>query len=197
MGDLGFTILVADSDPSDPNSEDDGTVAIISINKATDEVNGIVQKANGQKMKFTQTKGNPAWAVEAKEFVPPAWACGVGAEDESVEQSQRRSLFEDVGLDYAHDHHYHEEHDHHHHHHHDETSEETLTYLKENLRGSNIKMGKRRKLQSGGSYNYQVDVYIEVDQTLVNDNGGIFNPNTINYVNSIFTGANTIYEVSF
>lgn len=180
VGNLGFTLLVADSD----SDEEDGTIAIIAINDVTEEVNGIVQK-KGQNMKFTQTKGNPAWAIEAEEFIPPAWACGVGSEEEAA---GRRSLVEHGD----HDHH---DHDHEGHDHHDrESTEHTLAYLKENLRGSNIQMGKRRKLQSGGSYDFQVDVYIEVDQALVNDNGGIFNPNTINYVNSIFTGANTIYE---
>lgn len=98
------------------------------------------------------------------------------------------------------DHHHHEDsshNDHREHHHNHEMSDidSALSYIKDNLRGSSVRLGKRRKLQSGGSYSYQVDIYLEIDQQLVNDNGGILNPNTINYVNSIFTGANSIYEV--
>lgn len=98
------------------------------------------------------------------------------------------------------DHHHHEDSSHNdhreHHHNHDMSDiDSALSYIKDNLRGSSVRLGKRRKLQSGGSYSYQVDIYLEIDQQLVNDNGGILNPNTINYVNSIFTGANSIYEV--
>ena len=74
VGELDHTILVADTD-----EEDDGTVVLLSVNKATEEVDGIVQK-NGQNMKITQTKGNNTWAFEAPEFVPPVWECGVGRE---------------------------------------------------------------------------------------------------------------------
>ena len=77
----------------------------------------------------------------------------------------------------------------------EDSMDQTLSHIRENLRGSNVQFEKRRRL-AHGAYSYQVDLYIEVDQTLVNDNGGVFNPNTINYVNAIVTGANTIFEVS-
>ena len=181
VGELDHTILVADMD-----EEEDGTIAILSVNKATEQVNGIVQKKNGQKMKFTQTKGNKAWAFEAEEFIPPAWECGVGHEEESA---AGRRLIHDGDIKEYHDHHDHD-------HNIGSNIQDALDHIKEGLRGSNLRIGKRRKLQTAGSYTYQVDIYVEIDQTLVNDNGGIFNPNTINYVNALFTGANTIYEVS-
>lgn len=57
VGELDHTILVADMD-----AEEDGTVALISVNKVTEEVNGIVHKG-GRKMKFTQKKGKKVGAV--------------------------------------------------------------------------------------------------------------------------------------
>jgi len=190
VGELDHTILVADMD-----AEEDGTVALISVNKVTEEVNGIVHKG-GRKMKFTQKKGKKANAYAAPEFVPPAWECGVGHDHESA---GRRSLEETSDEQSMKDHHHHEDSSHNdhreHHHNHDMSDiDSALSYIKDNLRGSSVRLGKRRKLQSGGSYSYQVDIYLEIDQQLVNDNGGILNPNTINYVNSIFTGANSIYE---
>ena len=71
--------------------------------------------------------------------------------------------------------------------------DQALSHIKDNLRGSNICSKKRHRL-ARENYNHQVDLYIEVDQGLVNANGGL--PNTINYVNSLVTGANTIFEVS-
>lgn len=174
VGELGYTLLVTDTE-----AEEDGTIALIAVDKATDNVNGIVQKATGEKMKFVQTKGNPAWAVEAEEFVPPAWACGVSGD---AEESVDRRLEDHEG-------HHHD--DYHHHHHGTENSETALQDIKEGLRGSTVRMGKRRKLQTG-DYNYQVDVFIEIDQTLVTKTGSL--SNAIAYVNTIFTGANTIYE---
>ena len=100
-------------------------------------------------------------------------------------------------MEHEEEHHHSHSHNHGHDelHDHGDSMDQALSHIKENLRGSNIRFEKRRRLV-GGNYNYQVDLYIEVDQTLVNDNGGVFNPNTVNYVNLIVTGANTIFEVS-
>jgi hypothetical protein len=159
------------------------------------------------------------------------WSCG--NTDNNVE---RRSLSEDDHQEY-HDHSHREHSDHEF----DASSiDNTIADLKHSLRGSDrgsdLRVGKRRRVQ-GASYAYWVDVYVEIDHALCNRNGetcasGI-GPKTLNYgeltfqpyhlvyffaryrplslsfltyifsissmdsVNALFTGANTIYEVSF
>ena len=85
-----------------------------------------------------------------------------------------RRLMED-----HHDHDYHhDDHDHHHHDHeddhsfhlHSENTMEALADVQRSLRGSSMRLGKRRRLQ-GGSYSYQVDIYVEIDQQLCIDTG--------------------------
>ena len=164
----------------------------------------------------------------------------MGAEEtRSAANEASRSLFGD-GHDEDHDHfdHDHSDHDHsdHDHTHHFDPSntEGALADLHRSLRGSELRIGKRRRVQ-GASYAYWVDVYVEIDKALCTDNGDTcatgIGTNTINYgefrfflmcwsrfvraylpltpaimstnisfslhsVNAIFTGANTIYEVS-
>jgi hypothetical protein len=80
----------------------------------------------------------------------------------------------------------------HHHSHHDHSDHEfdpsnikdTLADLKHSLRGSELRIGKRRRVQ-GGSFAFWVDIYIEIDHALCNANGetcatGI-GPKTVNY----------------
>ena len=91
------------------------------------------------------------------------------------------------------------EHSHHHHHHFDSQNiEQTLSHIKEKLHGSNIRLGERRRVQENDErgYSYTVDITFDVDRYLVDQNGGIFEPNTVEYINAIVTGANRIYEVS-
>ena len=143
----------------------------------------------------------------AEEFEPPAWSCG------NTPDMERRFLSEDDdhGDDDDHDHDHsdhrdHSDHHDHHDHHHDFDplkTEEALTDLRRSLRGAEMCMGKRRRVeQQGAGYAYWVDMYIEIDRDLCARNGelatcdaGTIGPNTINYVNALFVGANTIYEV--
>jgi len=178
------TILVGDDDES-------GMFAIIAVEKIGGTTNGIVQK-NGEKVKITQNgRGQKAWAEAAQDFVPPAWACGVGANEMvNARTGVDRLLLEDVeDADHDHSDQDHSDHDHYsnHHHTHDfepSKTEEALADLQHSLRGSDVRIGKRRRVQ-GASYNYWVDVYVEIDYALCNDNGetcanGI-GTNTINY----------------
>ena len=134
---------------------------------------------------------NQAFARPAEEFTPPAWACGVGA-DENVDNVKDvgRFLFED-GHDDHHDpfDHDHSAHDHHDHSHDFDPSkiEMALADLKHSLRGSEVRVGKRRRVQAL-AYNYWVDIYIEIDRYLCDKkgelaicDGGTIGPNTINY----------------
>ncbi|KAL7533144.1 hypothetical protein ACHAXR_005066, partial [Thalassiosira sp. AJA248-18] len=180
------TILVSDLD--DDEEVDDGSVAIIAVDKKTDDVNGIIDKG-GAKMKFTQKKGKKAWAHDAPEWTSPPWSCG--SEDIASEEQISRHLLED-------DHHGH--HHHHHHHEHDDTDPLDLTEITQGLRGSSMRQqGKRRKLQeASGGYTYQVDIYMEIDFELCSKNGEDCldgpGPLTMNYINLLFAGANNIYE---
>ena len=85
-------------------------------------------------------------------------------------------------------------HDNHEHAHHHQTNNQhgvdnALKHIQDNLRGANIHIGDERKLQGSQSYNYQVDLYIEIDQAFVNLNQGVLEPNTVDYLNAIVTGA--------
>ena len=127
--------------------------------------------------------------------------------------TSRRHLLENETDHHHHDHdHDHHDHDHHNHSHahghshshgthdHDRLDLDEIT---KSLRGSNIRLGKRRELQepSDEDYSYQVDMYIEIDPNLCANNGETCTPasgagvNTVNYINALFAGANAIYEV--
>lgn len=109
-----------------------------------------------------------------------------------------RHLLEETTHDHHHDHdhsHPHDEHDHSNMYHGID-----LTEIKNDLRNSNLRLGKRRDLQTTTGYKFQVDMYIEVDFDLCAKHGeactnGV-GPKTLNYINVIFAGANTVYEVS-
>lgn len=61
------------------------------------------------------------------------------------------------------------------------------------MRGADVKyIGKHRRLQ-GVDYTYQVDLYVEIDQTFITRSGGTMT-NAVNYVNALVTAANVAYE---
>ena len=120
------------------------------------------------------------WVSTAKSFDPPPWACGTGAEEtRGAAKEASHSLFEN-GHDHNHDHS-----DHDHTHHFDPSNtKDALADLQHSLRGSELRIGKRRRMQ-GASYTYWVDVYVEIDFAFCTRNGetcqtGI-GTNTINY----------------
>ncbi|KAL7530536.1 hypothetical protein ACHAXR_003545, partial [Thalassiosira sp. AJA248-18] len=183
------TVLVADMD-----AEKVSTFAIIQVNKETGVSDGIAIKA-GQAMQITQNMGEKVrslfdvvciLSVLPPEYVPPKRECHVDELEEvtdELEEVHNRTLRDN------------NEEDHHHHHHHvgEEGMEQALLHLKESLRGSDIRLGNRRKLQVAGSYNFQVDIIILVD-TALNGGSTSLQRSTIDYVNLIVTGANTIFE---
>ena len=146
-------------------------------------------------MHIRQKKGRSIVAEEEAEFVPPAWECTVAEEHEEDPLRHRHLEEEEDG------HHHDDHHDHSHHHHdHDHGLDGndlpgSFEHLRKCLRGADVsKIGKRRKLQDSYlPYSYQVDLYIEFDQKLVQNNGGSIQ-NTYNYINSLVTMANQIYE---
>jgi hypothetical protein len=160
---------------------------------------------------YHQYQFQQAWVTKAASFTPPRWSCGVGSFKHTTafggknSMSHGRSLLKDShhnedGI--GHDHHEDEADDTHihHHHHHDYNSHEDhanhaamldgLDQIQRGLSGngssSTVRLGERRQLQgSTKPYNYQVDLYIEIDNLFCALNGedcstGI-GPNTINY----------------
>lgn len=130
----------------------------------------------------------------AAQFVPPVWTCG---NDNSTKPTTRH-LFEEE----EDEHHDHDDHDHSHQHEHDHSTTDgiDLSDIKNELRNSNLRLGKRRELQTATRYKFQVDMYIEIDFDLCAKHGesctnGV-GPQTLNYINVLFAGANTVYEVS-
>jgi hypothetical protein len=131
-----------------------------------------------------------AWANAAEAFTPPAWSCGYGEEqDLRAEKDVDRFLFEDVQdndhHDFDHDDTQHDHSDHDHSNRFDPSSTEmALSDLRHSLRGSELRIGKHRRVQNQ-AFSYWVDIYVEIDRALCADNGetcanGI-GPNTINY----------------
>ena len=112
----------------------------------------------------------------AEKFEPPAWSCGNDVDN----IMERRSLIEGVHNEY-HDHSHHEHSDHHF----DPSNiEDTIADLQHSLRGSELRLGKRRRVQ-GASFAHWVDMYIEIDPDLCTDNGETctttIGPKTVNY----------------
>ena len=81
---------------------------------------------------------------------------------------------------------------------------EALADVQRSLRGSSMRLGKRRRLQAGGMYNYQVDIYVEIDQQLCIDtgddcanNGGQPGSIVINYGKSLLCVLTTYHTFLF
>jgi hypothetical protein len=114
------------------------------------------------------------------DFVPPAWSCGVNSRQEL--NSTARYLVENDQND-----------DHHSNHNFDPSNNNALAHVQHSLRGSEMRIGKRRRVQGTSRYSYWVDIYVEIDYELCNDNGesalcraGTIGPNTINYGKSLY-----------
>ena len=140
-----------------------------------------------------------------------------GRHHHDVHESSRILLTSDEEEEEEDDHreeNHHTHHDHDHHHHLDLSSsssssssnmaKETMVNLRRDLRLSQfLQVGKRRRndVQSTTTttttalYTYWVDIYIEIDIQLCTANGeSTIGPKTLNYINALFVGANTIFE---
>jgi hypothetical protein len=171
------TLLVSDA------SE---TFALLAVDP-DDNVAGIVDKGS-KPFKIRQEKGKKVKALEETNLTPPDWSCEVDHEDVEPKGVFDRQLEEEQ------EHHHDHDHDHdHHHHHHDHQVESAMQTLSKQLRGTKINpLNKPRRLQSA-AYNYQVDLYMEIDNAFVTRAGGSVTA-ALNYVNSLVTAANVIYE---
>ena len=84
---------------------------------------------------------------------------------------------------------------HHRQHHSLEKEEEDLSVMESMMKSvegiRSNPLNKPRRLQTV-DYKYQVDMFIEIDNAFINSLGGL--NSAINYVNTLVTGANVIFE---
>jgi hypothetical protein len=166
-------------------SDDSSAFALLAVDPLTDDTQGIVQVKGKKPYKVSQSKGDNGGKAKAEEdtnAAPPAWSCGV-----SHGNPFGRKLHED-------EHEVHDiEHDNHEHDNHLEHIENAVESLSSQLRGVKVNpLNKPRRLQDSG-YNYQVDMYIEIDNDFITLSGGSM-ATAVNYVNSLITAANVVYE---
>lgn len=113
-------------------------------------------------------------ASAAEDFNPSAWSCGFSSKQEvnALKALEHRFLFED-GHNKDHDHSDHDRSTHNHFNHSDHfdpsNTEEVLADLQHLLRGSQLRIGKCRRVQE--SYSFWVDIYVEIDRDLCAGNG--------------------------
>ena len=185
---LLYTLLVTDIE----TAEGADTFAILAVNPETDDMHGIVEKRgqHGERVpyKVKQSKREnqgKATAIEEMDLPVPDWHCDVGQDDvleeeESREEEETLERKLKTGIEHSH-HHLHDDHD-----------LSTIEALAKSLRGIKFNpLDKPRRLETA-SYIFQVDMFIEIDNTLINLMGNL--NNAINYVNALVSGANIVYE---
>ncbi|KAL3787694.1 LOW QUALITY PROTEIN: hypothetical protein HJC23_012120 [Cyclotella cryptica] len=193
---LLYTLLVTDVDTVDGAD----TFAMLAINPETNDMHGLVEKKGkrGERVPYTvkQSKGENegiAMAQEQIELPPSDWHCDVAEEVPSEEESIERRLMSGarvrplVHKDSI-------QHGHHNHHGHGDQDKgiSAMDALRNVVRGIKVNpLNKPRRLQTA-SYNFEVEMYIEIDNTFVNNLGSL--SNAVNYVNTLVTGANVVYE---
>ncbi|KAL3780307.1 hypothetical protein HJC23_010569 [Cyclotella cryptica] len=169
---LLYTLLVTDVDTVDGAD----TFAMLAINPETNDMHGLVEKKGkrGERVPYTvkQSKGENegiAMAQEQMELPPSDWHCDVAEEVPGEEESIERRLMngDHHGI---HDRHGHGAQD----------------------KGISAMEALRKTLPVVSSYNFEVEMYIEIDNTFVNNLGSL--SNAVNYVNTLVTGANVVYE---
>ena len=182
-----------------------------------DGVEGMAQRAGEDLMHVHQSSGGAVTVTEQEKFVPPAdWTCGVGEDDipdassvQPGEASHRGLVAEADDLfgtshrqdrdHHGHAHHGHHYHDHHHHGH-DFNSNNILSRLQTDLKENSATLRKtsssRRALYPTDNfpnlYSYEVDMSIEIDNTLVTRNGDL--AGAVAFVNALVSVASEIFE---
>jgi hypothetical protein len=151
----------------------------------------LVEKEGSLKI-HQGTNGGLVMAVREEKKSRPEWKCDV----------DNHSLFRRSLEDYDHHHddnqHEHHDHEHHTHDHHDndfDPAKSAIENLSNSIRGVKANpLNKRRVLQSSGSYNYQVDIFLEIDNLFISRTGQGSVQAAYNYINTLVTAANVIYE---
>jgi hypothetical protein len=173
--------LVADGDNTD-------VFALLAVDMETGTVRGLAQKDH-KLVSVAQDVGSDVVANDV-ESTSKDWNCELAQlKLEDVEEQHGRRLGED------HEHHQHASH------HHTTNIMDNLKDLATQLGvGAHFQNQRRTTYQTDtfpSKWSYQVDLYIEVDTDMVNarDPEDTENmPNTIEYINALFTAINSIYE---
>jgi hypothetical protein len=176
---------------------------ILNVDEEKGLVRGLVQK-DGKLLKLEQHQGGPTLVTEARPFDPPKdWKCTV--QHEAPEPTAK------YPMDGRHlEQHSHHDHDHSYDHndHDDNDSSHTLNlsstsdsiFSQVTNIDRDLLKNRRRRVYATDTYpqkwSYQVDLYIEIDEDLVNkhDTDKVNMPNTINYINALITAASSVYE---
>lgn len=197
IGDLGIKFLVPDKpvfgndDDSNSSVQNATTFALISVDDKSEEVNGIAKRTGEKAMSIQQANGESVVAMEAPDFqIPKDWRCGVTSSLGSEFSGSERNLIADGGDSGESQH---QQHPHLHHFHnaqHDHFEDEVDNLIQEI--SSNQSM-HRRRTTGFSTPSFQVDIYIEIDQKLVDLNGNDLNT-AFKYVNTLVTAASTIYS---
>jgi hypothetical protein len=208
---LMYTLLVTDVDTADGAD----SFALLALNPETDDMHGIVEKRGRRgeripyKIKQSRAENNGVAMAQEEVNLPPSdWHCDVAEEiHDGEEEIERRltdnrvsggklaykftSLIESIlhlvllltKNDHQHKHHYTR---------HQDRNLSAMESLTESVQGIKPNpLNKARRLQSA-SYKYQVDMFVEIDNAFISNLGGL--SYAINYVNTLVTGANVIYE---
>jgi hypothetical protein len=165
-----------------------GTFSTISVHTKDGTARGIVQQPGEASKDIVQEQGQRTLISKSEELETPHWECSLDHD----EHSDRHLSAED-----EHDHHRHDHsrkdhnHDNHHHAFDFESTESAIDTIRQSLRGSNR---HNRKLLFGDAYVYQVDVYLDIDEDFVQKQGEGTEEGALDYVNSIWSAVNNIYE---
>ncbi len=215
VGESNIKILVADPHSSDSSTQ----FALVVVNQDTNEVHGIAQKKGEEMVSVRQMPGEENMGfftvVETAEMITPTdWKCGNDVEsnasrivpdplDEEPNDSEGSERKTTSMKDHAH---------HHQGHGHDNftTSAKKYGILHEiqtqidSFENGRSKYHNRRRLRTQGQrklyatdsfpqlYTYQVDLYIEIDNVLVDNNGDL--ATATQYINAIISTASSVYE---
>eukprot|EP00956_Cyclotella_meneghiniana_P038290 scaffold151724_cov50-Cyclotella_meneghiniana.AAC.1 len=201
---------------SDTTTTSNGLI-ILAVDPFTHETQGVVEDESGRSIKIHQNgRGGVVEARREEKLVAPHWECGLGkSEEESnlffhndgdLHETEEREEEHRRGLERDHEHHHHEHHHHddHHHHHHDEfdPSVSAIENLSKSLGGTKVNPLNKRRILSNSNlpYNYQVDLFIEIDTKFIEITGGGsvdeagITQSAYNYINTLVTASNVIYE---
>ena len=184
------------------SQEDETNFSVISTNEETGESRGFMSGEEGV-FAIRQERGKTTSVTRpTKTFDPPTWSC----EYENVDENRRllegategRNLRDSYNPfhnhDHDHDHDIHHSHVHHDHH-------DVIKALKTegvNLRGASPEDNPGRRLvyytdDFPKTYSYKVDIYLEIDQRLVDQTGGTLQ-SALDYIDDLTAGGNLIYE---
>ena len=168
-----------------------GDFALVVVDVKAQRVDGLARRggAGGKLVKLHQAPGKSTIVSKLDEAdIPEDWECGASHELGSDTHQHAKENFKGQVLSLS-DHH-HVGHDNH---------AEHGDFLSASLDNVNAIFGTRRRRSLYPTdkfpqlYSYEVDLFIQIDQELVDQNNGNFSM-AVAYVNALVTAASVIYE---